>query len=84
MESPRDTKTDHLESSVEKQAKISELELELHRFKSENQRLRDENDSLRTILHDYELMKTNETTLLDRIETLESELSAYQTPHKSS
>lgn len=84
MESPRDTKTDHLESSVEKHAKIAELELELHRSHGENQRLKDENDSLRTILQDYEHMKTNEATLLDRIDTLEIKLSTFKPASKSS
>jgi DNA repair exonuclease SbcCD ATPase subunit len=78
VESPRDTRTDQLESYSEKQDKIMELEVELNKMYGENQHLKSENTSLRSILKDYETLKTNESSMLDRIETLESQVYHYQ------
>ena len=68
--SPRDTKTDDskLETSTDKD-KVTELENEVLFLKEQNKKLINENISLRTILKDYEQMKTNENILLEKLES---------------
>ena len=77
--SPRDTKTDDskFETSTEKD-RVAELENEVQFLKDQNKQLMTENITLRTILKDYEEMKTNENMLLEKLEAATLREQAYE------
>ena len=77
--SPRDTKTDDskFETSTEKD-RVAELENEVQILKDQNKQLMTENITLRTILKDYEEMKTNENMLLEKLEAATLREQAYE------
>lgn len=74
-ESPRDTRTDKLSISSEKHEK--QMEAELVRLSSINKVLLKENNSLRSILKDYECLKTNELNLYEQVEKLKAQSNTY-------
>ena len=77
--SPRNVKTDDskFETSTDKD-RITELENEIQLLKDQNQRFIAENSSLRTILRDYEEMKTNENILLERLKSAAIKEQVYE------
>lgn len=76
---PRETKTDDSKcETFAENSRIYELENEVQFLREKNQFLASENSSLRSILKDYEELKTNEAVLLGKIEDSRANEEEYQ------
>lgn len=80
----RDTKTDDskYETSTEKDRMI-EMEIEMNNLREQLVNLKDENQSLRNILSDYEQTKTQESLLLTQVNSLTSLTTSLQSQQYS-